>query len=173
MTFEEKMTLWAGILTVAKWVYEYSKKMKWEKNKFLLERIEIFKQRSTVKLMHKLLDWNAGVEVEINGEKISIDDKILFEAMQTHDKKEYFSDVEYYLREVFDDYFDNLNELVLLTKSGLIDEKNLRVFLQYWLEILSGEKKSKSFSLVNQFKIYLNYYGYSELHFFIMKKISK
>ena len=43
MTIEEKITLGVAVITGAKWVYEYSKKITWEKNKFLMENMKNLK----------------------------------------------------------------------------------------------------------------------------------
>ena len=58
MTIEEKITLGVAVVTGVKWVYEYTKKLTWDKNKFLLERYEKFKSKESTKSMQLLLDWN-------------------------------------------------------------------------------------------------------------------
>jgi hypothetical protein len=56
---------------------------------------------------------------------------------------------------MFDEYFDDLNELRLLSETGLINEKNFRLFMKYWFEILSGKKSNKSKKVLLQIKSYL------------------
>jgi hypothetical protein len=74
------------------------------------------------------------------------------------------------LRNSFDEYFDKLTEFIILAESGMISEKNLRIFLNYWFNILNGNKKSKSSKIVSQFKNYMLFYGYEKLYNFINKK---
>lgn len=157
-----------AIVTSIKWVYEYSNKLKWEKNKFLLERLESFFKDKNTQNIELVLDWNK-IKIENNGIEHKINDEILFEALQTHNIKNSFDSTELYLRNAFDDYFDKLTEFIILAESGMISEKNLRKFLQYWVEILNGKKKSKSKKLVDQFSKYLEYYGYDKLKNFIKK----
>lgn len=157
-----------AIITGAKWVYEYSNKLKWDKNKFLLDRLEVFFKDKNTQNIEMVLDWNK-IKIESDGVEYKINDDILFEALQTHDIKHSFDSTELYLRGAFDDYFDKLTEFIILAESGMISKKNLRKFLHYWIDILNGKKKSKSKKLVNQFSKYLEFYGYNKLKKFIEK----
>lgn len=158
-----------AIITSIKWVYEYSNKLKWEKNKFLLDRLEIFLNDKNTKNIHLILDWNK-IKVNDGQETYLMDDDILFEAIQTHDIKHKFDKTEIFLRNSFDEYFDKLTEFIILAESGMISKKNLRVFLNYWFSILNGNKKSKSSKIINQFKKYMAFYGYDKLYSFINEK---
>jgi hypothetical protein len=171
MTFEEKMTLWAGIAAAAKWVYEYTKRLSWDRNRFLLERIEKFRSMDSTAKVQTMLDWN-GARVEINGKRVWVDYVILMGALQTHDVKHDFSAVEVSIRGLFDEYLDGLSELVAMSRSGLVDKGNLRLFMRYWIDILAGRRGKKT-ALSNQFKRYMLFYGYEELHDFVMRKTVK
>lgn len=155
-----------GVVTAGKWVYEYSQNRKFEKNKFLLERIEKFYELKCVEQVHRLLDWNLS-KIEINGDMVSITDEILCEALLTHNKKSSFNRTEVYLRSIFDEYFDELNELIILSKCDLIDSKNLRQFLKYWLQILNGSKSVKSKLFFKTIDSYLEFYDFHEVKKFI------
>lgn len=168
MTFEEKMTLWAGLAAGAKWVYEYTRRLSWERNRFLLDRVEKFRSLESVAKVQTMLDWN-GVKVDLGGKGTWVDDDVLMGALQTHDVKSSFNSVEFAIRGMFDEYFDGLNELVAMCRSGLVDEKNLRLFMRYWFEILAGRKRGKPARLVDQFRKYMLFYGYGDLHAFISK----
>jgi hypothetical protein len=168
---EDLIAVILAALAAAKWLYEYSHKLRWERSKFLLERIQEFKQKPHVKVMHTLLDWNS-VSLEIGGSQVHIDDEILAGALQTHDKKNRYSSLEFDLRSVFDAYFDDLSELILLKKTGLVREKELLLYIRYWIDIMNGNKKSKKTELVDLLKNYLIFYGYQELHDFVYKKVN-
>ena len=168
MTIEEKITLGIALIRGMKWVYEYTKKLTWDKNVFLLEKYEKFKSKDSTKKMHLLLDWNA-ITVELNGENVRVDDGMLIEALQTHDVRDVFTFHEVALRKIFDEYFDELNEFRLLAETGLISEKNYRLFMKYWFEIITGKKHNKPNELIEQLEHYLVFYGYSELYNFMNK----
>ena len=162
----DNFVLIAGLATTLRWVWEYSQSRKFEKNKFLLERIEKFNSLSSTQKMQKLLDWNV-IKIDIDGVPTKIDDAILIEALKTHDQKSSFDSTEVYLREIFDDYLTGLTELIILSKTGLVDKGNLKRFLQYWVNILNGTKKNKPKSLVDTFQRFIDYYGYSKVSEFL------
>ena len=70
---------------------------------------------TTVKLEQSvMLDWNKS-KFTINGKVSVISDATLIEALITHDKKQQYTDDEVWIRAQFDEYFDNLNEFILLS----------------------------------------------------------
>jgi hypothetical protein len=168
MTIEEKITLGVAVITGVKWVYEYTKKLTWDKNVFLLERYEKFKSKESTQTIQLLLDWNK-IKVPLNLVMVKVDDDILFEALQTHNVKTSYTPEEVALRKIFDEYFDDLNEFRLLSETGLISEKNYRLFMKYWFEILTGKKSNKPKKVLSQIEIYLKYYGYGDLYVFMNK----
>jgi hypothetical protein len=159
---ESDFVLIAGLATSLKWVWEYSHGRKFEKNKFLLERVEKFNILESTKKVQKILDWNA-ITIEINGVDTKINDSILVEALKTHDQKVIFDSTEVYIREIFDEYFTGLTELIILSNTGLVDKKNLKKFLKYWIDILNGIKKNKPESFVKTIGKYLSFYKYEEV----------
>jgi hypothetical protein len=166
MTIEEKLTLGIAVITGVKWVYEYTKKLTWDKNKFLLERYEKFKSKESTKAMQLLLDWNK-ITITLNSESMRVDDNMLWESFQTHDIKTTFTKDEASLRKLFDEYLDDLNEFRLLSETGLISEKNYRLFMKYWFDILTGKKSNKPKKVLSQIESYMKYYGYNDLFVFM------
>lgn len=156
----------AGLITAAKWVYEYSQKLKWEKSRMLIDRLETFLQRDSTENVHHMLDWNR-VKIDVAGNKVLVSDEIVFEALQTHDKKTKFSETELEIRDLFDDYFDGLTEFLILSECGLLSKKDFRKFMSYWIEILNGKSRRKSPELQKQIEEYLIFYGFKKLHRFI------
>lgn len=163
---EDNFVLIAGLAAAFKWIYEYSQQRKFEKNKFLLERIEKFYESEDIKIVQKLLDWN-GTKIQYGNKEYIIDDTILTGALETHNNKSSFNQTEVLIRKLFDNYFDELNELVILYDCGLVDGDNLKKFLRYWIDILNGEKKNKPKSLISAIDKYLEFYGYQDVKDFI------
>lgn len=163
---KDNFVLIAGVFAAFKWIYEYSQSRKFEKNKFLLERIEKFNEIEEVKLVHKLLDWNE-IKIQYEGIEYIVNDDILMDALKTHDTKSNFTPVEVIIRKVFDRYFDEINEFIILCDCGLIDEINLKRFLKYWIEILNGVRNSKSELFVETIDKYIEFYGYHNIIEFI------
>ena len=155
--------VWISIIGGLKWLYEYSKSNIWAKNRYLAERIDIFYAKDSVKTVQRLLDWNAS-DLIINDKSVTVDDEILYEALLTQNKKTAFNETEFAIRNAFDEFLDGLNELALLSECGLVDEKNLRKLIGYWLDILQGNRSNKPDKLIKQFREYMLYYGYDTIY---------
>lgn len=158
-----------GLITGIKWLYEYSQKRKFEKSKFLLERIEKFDDLENTKVVKKMLDWNKSKFKIAPNSTVIITDSILIEALTTHDKKSDFNEIEVWIRDQFDEYLDNLNEFILLSECDLVDKKNLRKMMIYWIEILNGNKRVKPRKFSNQIQSYLLFYGYHDVAAFVFQ----
>jgi hypothetical protein len=158
----ENFVLITGLATTLKWVWEYSESRKFEKNKFLLERIEKFNNLESTQKVQKILDWNA-IKIDIGGVPTKVDDDILIESLKTHQQKVSFDSTEVYIREIFDEYFTGLTELIIISNTGLVDKKNLKKFLQYWIDILNGTNQNKPEIFVNTIGDYLSFYKYKEV----------
>ncbi len=164
MNIELKISILLAVITGIKWVYEYTKQLQWEKNKYLIDRLDLFKSKSHVKIAHKLLDWNK-VTIQINNVDVKVDDETLYEAFYTHNIKHKFTTTESDLRTIFDNYFDDLTELLILSEIGLVDDENLEKYMKYWFDILKGKSGKKELRLINQIHNYLEYYGYEDLYY--------
>ena len=167
MNLELLLSIVGGLVASFKWIYEYSELRKWNKNKFLLEEVDKFMALESTKCIHIILDWNAA-SIVYEGEKIKFNDKIIMDALQTHNIKHSFKPDEVIIRKLFDEYFDNLTKFVILSKSKLITEDNLILFLEYWFDILSGDSHSKDRELIEQIHTYLDFYGYQHLFEFLV-----
>lgn len=165
---EENFVLITGVAASIKWIWEYSESRKFEKNKFLLERIERFSEKSSIQTVQRLLDWNR-ISIEVNGETQVIDDAFLITALLTHDVKNQFTLTEVHIRQIFDDYFTGISELTMLAKTGLVDSTNLKKFMRYWIDILNGSNLNKPKEFSETIKLYLAFYGYADVLDFIKK----
>lgn len=155
-----------GVLAGMKWVYEYSQSRRFEKNKFLYEKYSKFDDLKNTEFVKKMLDWNK-LKIKDGLEIHHITDDILIEALTTHDKKNQFNPTEVWIRAQFDEWLDNINEFIILSECGLIDKKNLKKMLKYWIDILNGTKKVKRKQFSVQIQNYLSYYGYHDVAAFI------
>lgn len=150
-----------------KWVTEYSKAQKWQKNKFLIEQLDAFKELESTKAMETILDWNAA-KITYGDKKIYVTDDLLRESLYTHDIKKKFTADEFVIRDIIDSYFDSLTRLVLLCEQDLVPKESLILQMRYWFNILKGNTdKSKSREIVEMFNKYMEYYGYTELRLFL------
>lgn len=166
MDFEKLITVSVGLLAAFRGVHEYVRQGRWARGKYLIERLDVFRAKESTAIVCSMLDWNS-VELKVGERRITLDDYGLYAALQTHDVKNNFTDVEVEVRRLFDAFFDDLHGLVTLCRVGLVDERDLRVHLAYWVNILSGWRKSKPPALVEQFATYMEFYGYGDVLAFI------
>ena len=160
------ITIIGGLSASFKWIYEYSKKLEWEKNKFMLDELEKFNSLENTKLVEKMLDWNKA-SFTYSKSIVHFDDDILIEALMTHNLKSSFTNDEVIIRKMFDEYFDNLTKLIFMSKVDLINQENLKIFLNYWFKILSGKSENKKEKFYKTIDNYLSYYGFSTLKQFL------
>lgn len=152
----------ASLAAGIKWIWEFTLSTRFNKNKFLVERIDKLDSLESTKKVKKLLDWNLS-KIEIDGQLIKIDDGFLIESLRIHKQNDQFTQQEAYIRKIFDEYFDGLEQLVILSETGIIHKKNLNKFIGYWIDILKGNKNNKPKTLIYTIHKYLEFYGYSEL----------
>jgi hypothetical protein len=163
--FSNLLVIGGGLFATGKWLYEIIQKNKWEKNKFLLEKLEEFREKNNTKVFHQILDWN-GSFVEVENEKFRVDDDLFISALDLHTDRHKFSREELLLRNTFDRYFDDLNTLYFMVKVGLVDEKHFKKFMDYWFKFFKG-KGNKPDEFYTKIANYMKFYGYGELYDFI------
>ena len=157
-----------GFIAFGKWIYEIVQNYKWERNKFLLEKLEEFRKKDNTKIFHQILDWN-GSKIKINGKEFRVDDLLLITSLDLQTDREVFQTEELLIRNTIDEYFDDLTTLVFMVKVGLIDEDYFRNFMSYWFNILKGDGRKPEI-VSKKIKKYLKYYGYEELYNFMIEK---
>jgi hypothetical protein len=86
---------------------------------------------------------------------------------KTGNSKEVTDTMEEIIQSVTEDLMDNLNKLIVLGETGLIDEKNLKIYFRYWFDILSGVKKNKPKEFITKLHNYLDFYGYDGILTFL------
>lgn len=152
-------TILFSIIGIGKCIYEYTKKLRWDRTKFLSEQMDHFFKDPEIKKVLTILDWNSA-KIEFNGEFIKYNDSTIISALSTHDIKSSFSPEEKYIRSLFDNFFDRLSIFQIWMDTGLIDRSDTKKFLKYYLEIISGKRKSKSNEFVLTLKKYIDFYGF-------------
>ena len=153
------LTIFFSATGAAKWLYEYTKKIKWERTKFLSEKVESFLSDPQIKKVLTILDWNSSY-IEFGEGKIKYDDNMIMESLITHNYKTLYTKEEKYIRELFDYFLDELSKFQIWIDTGLIEREQTKKFLKYYLDILSGVRNSKSQEFRKSIEKYIEYYGY-------------
>lgn len=159
VSLELIITIIFSAIGVGKWIYEYTKKMKWERTKFLSDKVESFLTDPEIKKVLTILDWNSATIV-FKDQLLKYNDYMVMESLITHNYKTTYTKEEKYIRELFDYFLDELSKFQIWIDTGLIEEKQTKRFLGYYLNIMSGKRKSKSDDYIKSLKTYIEYYGY-------------
>ncbi len=150
-----------AVFSFIKAVVEYRKAQLWKESEFLSKEVKEFFSDEKVKTVLTLLDWNARL-ININGKDVKIDDAFMLEALKTHNKKSRFTVEEAYIRDLFDTFFDKLSYFNIHCKNGLVSEKKVYNYFEYYFGILTtNERKTPDF--IRTINSYLTYYEYKNV----------
>jgi hypothetical protein len=161
-----------AVFSFIKAIIEYRKSQLWKESEFLAKEAKDFFADEKVKLVLTLLDWNSR-KIKINGSDFTINDSFLLEALKTHNKKCKFSYEEAYIRDLFDNFFDKLSYFNIYCKNGLITEKKVFNYFEYFFDILTTcDRKPKE--LIRTIDNYIDYYEFKNVKILLQKyKLSK
>ncbi len=163
------------VLLFIKGIYEYTKAQKWKKAEFVSKEIKEFNSDFDMKRAMILLDWTANeLELKVNElgakNKLSFTDELIVSSLQTHKERDRFSEEEVVIKCVFDAFFDRLILFDHYLEAGLIQAKDIKPYLNYWIAILADPQNNrKSKEVRTQIWEYMDEYGYGRLRLFCAK----
>jgi hypothetical protein len=150
-----------GFIPFMKAIWEYIKDVKWKKSEFLAKEVKEFQNDENVKMVFQLLDWNKR-KVKLKCGDYTIGDYDLINSLQTHNNKSRFLTQEAELRDIFDEFFDKLSTFNIYIESGLISEKELYLYIGYYVKILSSTDRKPKL-LIKTFDDYIKYYQFTNV----------
>jgi len=163
------------VLLFIKGVFEYTKAQKWKKAEFVSKEIKEFNADFNMKRAMVLLDWNEN-EIELKNNELgsknqlSFTDELIISSLQTHKQKNEFEDEEVVIKSIFDAFFDRLILFDNYIETGLIQVKDIKPYLNYWVAILADPQNGrKSKEVRTQIWKYIDEYEYNQLRLFCTK----
>jgi hypothetical protein len=150
-----------GIFSFIKAIIEYRKTQLWKESEFLSKEIKEFFSDERVKVVLTLLDWNAR-KIMINGQEVKVNDDYMIEALKTHNQKSRFSIEEAHIRDLFDNFFDKLAYFNIHCKNGLVSEKKIFNYFDYYFNILTTTER-KDWNFIKTIDNYIDYYDYTNV----------
>ena len=159
MNLELLLTIIFFIVGGIKWLYEYIKKTNWDKTKFLSEKMDVFYSDEKIKTILTLLDYNV-VTIKIGNEEVFITDNKIMEALITHDLQNTFTDDQKKIRDLFDHFFNELSKLQIYIDTKLVRKKDVLIYLNYYLDILTRKNKTKSKIYIKTLRRYIEFYNF-------------
>lgn len=133
--------------------YQYRKGQQWKRTEFIISLIKEFKENFNVTRATLMLDWNI-VNIPLNEKEILklgknelfFTDDLLKSSLRNHFKfkpGEGFSEEEFIVRLILDDFLDRLGQFNQFIDNKIIKPKDLRIYLNYWIKII-GDTNNKS-----------------------------
>jgi hypothetical protein len=150
-----------GIFSFIKAIIEYRKTQLWKESEFLSKEIKEFFSDERVKVVLTLLDWNVR-KIMINGQEVKVNDDYMIEALKTHNQKSRFSIEEAHIRDLFDNFFDKLAYFNIHCKNGLVSEKKIFNYFDYYFNILTTTER-KDWNFIKTIDNYIDYYDYTNV----------
>ena len=150
-----------GIFSFIKAIIEYRKTQLWKESEFLSKEIKEFFSDERVKVVLTLLGWNVR-KIMINGQEVKVNDDYMIEALKTHNQKSRFSIEEAHIRDLFDNFFDKLAYFNIHCKNGLVSEKKIFNYFDYYFNILTTTER-KDWNFIKTIDNYIDYYDYTNV----------
>lgn len=150
-----------GIFSFIKAIIEYRKTQLWKESEFLSKEVKEFFSDERVKVVLTLLDWNAR-KIMINEHEVKVNDDYMIEALKTHNQKSRFSIEEAHIRDLFDNFFDKLAYFNIHCKNGLVSEKKIFNYFDYYFNILTTTER-KDWKFIKTIDNYIDYYDYTNV----------
>lgn len=167
-TIEELVKIIGIIVTVATLVYtgcQYSAGEKWKVAEFTSQKFKEFSENESVKLANLMLDYNVRpIDIFLNDSPITIRDSLIDSALVTHNIRGNFSPVEYRIRDIFDEYFDQLSLFNRYVKTKLIKDEQVRLYIDYYIQIFAKPNKNrKGEKLLKTMSEYIVFYEFKDV----------
>jgi hypothetical protein len=124
--------------------------------------VKEFLQKETTKKAFEILDVEGEV-VEFGSATIEITDDFLIGAISTFDQKKNNSEMELVVRGILDEFFDDLSIFQSHVEAGLIELKDIKPYLEYWIRELTGRGRLCGKSFAEQTLKYLRFFGYNRV----------
>jgi hypothetical protein len=125
--------------------------------------MEIFFSDEKIKDVLNILDYNQ-VVIKINNLDYLVSDSRVIDSLITHDLQSVFTEEQKYIRDLFDYFFNKLNQFQIYIDTDLVREKDVITYLKYYLNILDRTNKTKTKIYIKTIMRYIEFYNF-EINF--------
>jgi len=137
-----------GVIAFAIGLWQYGESQKWKRAEFLLQEIRIFEPNQNVVNVRKMLAQDPaqvylyGREKKADGtvpSPIPVNHKLLLSAITKRSESDTpYTDNERAIQKAFNAYFSFLDHFNNAIDSGLVRQKELKLYLEHWLDIIGN-----------------------------------
>ena len=159
-----------GIVVFYFAIVEYRNNQKWKKSELANELFNKFNTNFNVKRAMYMLDWNKYeiplIKNEIgNNTKFYFHDVLLESSLKPHtEAKNGFTREEALIRNIMDDFFEQLGLFYIHIKKKLITKEDIDDYIEYWLEIIANPTNNRKNNIVRKEILnYIVFYKYNNV----------
>ena len=141
---------------------------KWKKADFSVVQFRKFQDNPSVQLVNQILDYDRRLLPLMKKDSLTlVDERMIERALIVDSAKSSFDPREVRVREVFDEYFDELGLFNRYYETGVVDSAVLRTHLAYQIRLFADpnhKRKSEILSaLQKRIWTYLDYYEFRDV----------
>lgn len=157
-----------AVITIIFSYKTYEDGEKWKKAEFSVAQFRKFQENKSVKLANEILDYDRRkLDLYNDSTLVVLDERTVARALIVDSAKHDFDDREARIREVFDEYFDELGLFNRYYKTNVVDSTVLRTYLKYQINLIADpnhKRKSRILkALQKQMWAYLDYYEFRDV----------
>lgn len=125
-------------------VRERVRALSWKQKEFVAARFDRLQASPNCKIAMRLLDYNA-TRVTLPGSttELPLNDLTVMSALAPRNQRGIYSDEQVHIRDAFDEFFDELDRLGMMARSGLIREADLGPYIGYWLKLFDHRQRER------------------------------
>lgn len=143
-------------------LWQYAKAQRWKRGEFVASQVKEFKSDRKIQLAMTMLDWTDRElyfpsETSDKPIALKVDNTLLRSALLPHKDAIRYTKEEEMIRDCFDSFLDMLVMFSNFIEARLISTDELRPYMQYWIDLISGQMKNVTWHPPEFFCLLLNY----------------
>lgn len=132
-----------ALFTYERGVREQRRATLWKRREFVAARFDRLEALDACRAAMRMLDYNASY-LDLDGLRDQpVNDRLVMSALAPHQSRGAYTRREQIIREVFDTFFSELDRLAAMASAGLIDERDLAPYADYWLKLFAPDERGR------------------------------
>jgi hypothetical protein len=162
---------------IAFWIglRQFQKNQAWKRLEFVAAEMKAFYEDDAVREAMTMLDWRKKKMTlfkyrdENDFARVEVNYQIVSEALRVDPSLQY-NKVQSAIREIFERFLEFLARFEGFLEAGLVKEKDLNPYLDYWMKLISGNdahSPEATAKVLPELWKFIDYYGYRDVRRFV------
>lgn len=168
---KDKADIWIKVITLAftgcaviATLATYFSTQKWKKAEFTYTTFKQFSENKSVIIANKLLDYNRARVALDNDSATFLDEDFVIYSLRIDTINGDFKYPQGKIRDIFDDYLDQLSLFNRFAKTELITYEEMKPYLIYQISIIADTNNTrKNMEFRHGLWDYINFYGFTDV----------